>query len=239
MARVPVRFPCPESLSKHPLFLRFGIRPQGRQPASSIFPAWRLTLHGLHYLVDLMRLQGPPPARAMLADQSPKVRNGALTEKLLSPLIGVSESQDVSQTCQNTIAKLRALYESGSFGCLLFLLFVTCFVRTAMNWAALRVTQTDLWSFGVCKLVEEFRSIWLQMEAAMTIPKRSTTKVRNHTFLSMSYGRFLLLLTTYIARTVARLFSELLWVLVFLEQHKQGANIAAEARSLKCALVQL
>ncbi|CAE7344491.1 unnamed protein product [Symbiodinium natans] len=55
-----------------------------------------------------------------------------------------------------------------------------------------------LWTLCVYK---EFRSIWLQMEAAMTIPKRSTTKVRNHTFLSMSYGRFLLLLTTYIART--------------------------------------
>jgi len=56
-----------------------------------------------------------------------------------------------------------------------------------------------LWTLCVYK---EFRRIWLQMEAAWTIPKKRRTVFRNNAFVCMSWGRFCALLATYLARAI-------------------------------------
>ena len=62
---------------------------------------------------------------------------------------------------------------------------------------------------------EEFRRIWLQLEAAATIPRARRTVFRNNRFVSMSFGRLSLLLGTYLARTIIAsvlLVAGILWL---------------------------
>ena len=51
-----------------------------------------------------------------------------------------------------------------------------------------------------CLLLQEFRRIWLQLEAAVAIPKSRATVFRDNYFVNMSWGRFSVLLVTYLSR---------------------------------------
>ena len=50
--------------------------------------------------------------------------------------------------------------------------------------------------------MEEFRRIWLQMEAAWGIPKKRRSVFRDNAFVCMSWARFCALLVTYLARAM-------------------------------------
>ena len=63
--------------------------------------------------------------------------------------------------------------------------------------------------------MQEFRRIWLQLEAVWGLPKQQRTVFRDNAFVSMSWGRFCLLLATFLSRSLIAtvlLFAGILWL---------------------------
>ena len=66
-----------------------------------------------------------------------------------------------------------------------------------------------------CCPAQEFRRIWLQLEAVVAVPRSCRTIFRDNSFDHMSWGRFCILLVTYLARVAIAsvlLFGGVMWL---------------------------
>ena len=85
----------------------------------------------------------------------------------------------------------------------------------------------DAWPHFVFS-VQEIRRVWLSLEATMQIPRARSTILTNHVFRSISWGRYLMILLTYVAPSLSlwgQVGSGLFCCGVMLSSDKLGSEL--------------